>query len=143
MPIEIRGTPRRPEVRLGDEFVGSPEYKALYSAYEEVRELDGGPITLVEEAGETVLAGRQALVEYVLAEGKRGLSIQRYKGLGEMNAEELWETTMNPATRSLLQVRLEDEEVAENIFTTLMGDAVEPRRHGLVVRAAPVRERAE
>jgi DNA gyrase subunit B len=126
-------------VRLGEDFVGSPEYKALYSAYEEVRELDAAPITLLEEGGQTQLEGRQALVEYVLAEGKRGLSIQRYKGLGEMNAEELWETTMNPETRTLLQVRLEDEEVAENIFTTLMGDAVEPRRQFIEENALNVR----
>jgi DNA gyrase subunit B len=127
------------EVRLGDEFVGSPEYKALYSAYEEFRELDAGPVTLVEGDGEKRLEGRRALVEYILAEGKRGLSIQRYKGLGEMNAEELWETTMNPVTRTLLQVRLEDEEVAENIFTTLMGDAVEPRRLFIEENALNVR----
>jgi DNA gyrase subunit B len=127
------------EVRLGDEFVGSPEYKALYSAYEEFREVDAGPITLVETGGEALLEGRRALVAYILAEGKRGLSIQRYKGLGEMNAEELWQTTMNPVTRTLLQVRLEDEEVAENIFTTLMGDAVEPRRQFIEENALNVR----
>jgi DNA gyrase subunit B len=126
------------EVRLGDQFVGSPEYKALYSAYEEFRELDAPPITVLD-GGETVLSSRQALVEHILAEGKRGLTIQRYKGLGEMNAEELWETTMNPATRTLLQVRLEDEEVAENIFTTLMGDAVEPRRQFIEENALNVR----
>jgi DNA gyrase subunit B len=127
------------EVRLGDEFVGSPEYKAIYSAYEEFRELDAGPITLIEDGGETRLESRQALVEHILAEGKRGMSIQRYKGLGEMNAGELWETTMNPETRTLLQVRLEDEEVAENIFTTLMGDAVEPRRLFIEENALNVR----
>jgi DNA gyrase subunit B len=127
------------EIRLGDEFVASPEYKAVYSAYEEFRELDAGPITLVEPGGEIRLETRQALVEYILTEGKRGLSIQRYKGLGEMNAGELWETTMNPETRTLLQIRLEDEEVAENIFTTLMGDAVEPRRLFIEENALNVR----
>jgi DNA gyrase subunit B len=126
------------EVRLGHDFVGSPEYKALYSAYEDVRELDKPPLVVVD-GGETVLQSREALHQHIMAEGKRGLSIQRYKGLGEMNAEELWETTMNPETRTLLQIRLEDEEVAENIFTTLMGDAVEPRRLFIEENALNVR----
>ena len=126
------------EVRLGHDFVGSPEYKALYSAYEDVRELDKPPLVVVD-GGETVLQSREAFLQHIMAEGKRGLSIQRYKGLGEMNAEELWETTMNPETRTLLQIRLEDEEVAENIFTTLMGDAVEPRRLFIEENALNVR----
>jgi DNA gyrase subunit B len=126
------------EVRLGDSFVGSPEYKALYSAFEEFREMDRPPIVVVD-GGETTLPSREALVRHILAEGKRGLTISRYKGLGEMNAEELWETTMNPATRTLLQIRLEDDEVAENIFTTLMGDAVEPRRQFIEDNALNVR----
>jgi DNA gyrase subunit B len=82
----------------------------------------------VIDGGERVVKDRDELLAHVLAEGKKGLAISRYKGLGEMNADELWETTMNPEKRTLLQVRLEDDEVAENIFTTLMGDAVEPRR---------------
>ena len=126
------------EVRLGHDFVGSPEYKALYSAYEDVRELDKPPLVVVD-GGETTLPSREALLQHIMAEGKRGLSIQRYKGLGEMNADELWETTMNPDTRTLLQIRLEDEEVAENIFTTLMGDAVEPRRLFIEENALNVR----
>jgi DNA gyrase subunit B len=115
------------EVRVGDAFVTSPEYRALYSAYEEFRDLDQPPVTVLD-GGETVVASREALVNHIMTEGKKGLSISRYKGLGEMNAEQLWESTMDPSTRRLLQVRLEDDEVAENIFTTLMGDAVEPRR---------------
>jgi DNA gyrase subunit B len=126
------------EVRLGHDFVGSPEYKALYSAFEDVRELDKPPLVVVD-GGETVLQSREGFLQHFMAEGKRGLSIQRYKGLGEMNAEELWETTMNPQTRTLLQIRLEDEEVAENIFTTLMGDAVEPRRLFIEENALNVR----
>ncbi|MCM2254346.1 MAG: DNA topoisomerase (ATP-hydrolyzing) subunit B [Vicinamibacteria bacterium] len=123
--------------RIAAAFVVSPEYKALYSAYDEFRAFDG-PLTVVD-GGEKELSGRQALVELVLAEGKRGVTISRYKGLGEMNAEELWETTMNPETRTLLQVRLEDEEVTENIFTTLMGDAVEPRRQFIEENALNVK----
>jgi DNA gyrase subunit B len=130
------GHPR--EVRVGDDFVGSAEYRALYSAYEEIRELDQPPLTVVD-GGETTVPSREALVEHILAEGKKGVTISRYKGLGEMNAEELWETTMDPATRTLLQVRLEDDEVAENIFTTLMGDAVEPRRQFIEENALNVR----
>jgi len=126
------------EVRLGDDFVGSPEYKALYSTYEEFRSLDR-PDLVVVDGGETHVAGREKLLEHFLAEGKRGLTISRYKGLGEMNAEELWETTMNTETRTLLQVRLGDDEVAENMFTTLMGDAVEPRRQFIEENALNVR----
>ena len=126
------------EVRVGDEFVTAPEYKALYSAYDEFRELDQGPLVVVD-GGETPVANREALLSLFLAEGQRGVAIQRYKGLGEMNADQLWESTMDPATRRLLQVRLEDDEVAENIFTTLMGDAVEPRRQFIEENALTVR----
>jgi len=126
------------EARVGDGFVSSAEYKALYSAYEELRELDQPPLAVVD-GGETAVDGRDALLNLFLAEGQRGVSIQRYKGLGEMNAEQLWESTMDPVTRRLLQVRLEDDEVAENIFTTLMGDAVEPRRLFIEENALNVR----
>jgi DNA gyrase subunit B len=129
---------------VGEAFVASPEYKALYAAYEEYRELDKGVLTVVETPGkgapaETPVSSPAELVAYFQGQGKQGLSIQRYKGLGEMNPEQLWETTMNPASRTLLQVRLEDEEVAENLFTTLMGDAVEPRRQFIEENALNVR----
>ncbi len=136
--LKIGGNGHPREVVVGDEFVGSAEYKALYSAYEEIREVDQPPLTVVD-GGETVVPSREALVAHILAEGKKGITISRYKGLGEMNADELWETTMDPATRTLLQVRLEDDEVAENIFTTLMGDAVEPRRQFIEENALNVR----
>ena len=68
------------------------------------------------------------LLDAVLVAGRKGLTINRYKGLGEMNAEQLWETTLDPDNRELLQVKVEDADVTDEIFTRLMGDVVEPRR---------------
>ena len=79
-------------------------------------------------------------MDAVLESAKKGLTVSRYKGLGEMNPETLWETTMNPATRRLLQVRVEDAVEADEIFTILMGDAVEPRRLFIEANALNVSE---
>ena len=88
-----------------------------------VEEADGG-----KEAKVEIVNTMASLIDYVIGAGKKGYTVQRYKGLGEMNPEQLWETTMNPEKRTLLQVRIEDVVAADAIFTTLMGDQVEPRR---------------
>jgi len=121
----------RARIDLGTlEILSSHEYKLLLQAYRLVED-----ICLVESAvisGETmqdsVVESRQGLLEFFLARAKKGQYIQRYKGLGEMNPGQLWETTMDPDKRVLLQVKIEDAVEADEIFTVLMGDQVEPRR---------------
>ena len=80
------------------------------------------------KVADVTLQSLDELVDYFISAGKKGVAINRYKGLGEMNQEQLWETTMDPGIRTLLQVRAEDHTEADLMFTTLMGDQVEPRR---------------
>lgn len=117
------------EVRtFSPELFASAEYEGLYETHEKLRDLDRPPFLLIGERGEVQIPSKDQLLEHVLDLGKRNTVIQRYKGLGEMNPEQLWETTMNPETRTLLQVRIEDAVEADQIFTILMGEQVEPRR---------------
>jgi DNA gyrase subunit B len=111
-----------------ENFVTSPEFRELQSLSPAMQGLNGPDYTIREKGEEKTFTNTGKLVHYVLELGKKGLAIQRYKGLGEMNPEQLWQTTMDPGKRTFLQVTIEDSVKADEIFTILMGDAVEPRR---------------
>ena len=160
------GYPRRHT--LSADFLTGSDYRALAAAYREVRNFLEGPFDVTasgavqEESEEEAPAapaeaatdvrprsrGREervtlpdidALVQYFIEAGNKGIAINRYKGLGEMNPETLWSTTMNPEDRTLLQVRAEDHAEADLMFTTLMGDQVEPRRRFIEENALDVK----
>jgi DNA gyrase subunit B len=104
------------------------EFQKSVELHNILEERLAAPFTFGENGTSEQINTREALLERVLAMAKKDLTIQRYKGLGEMNPEQLWETTMNPEKRTLLQVKIDDAVETDQIFTVLMGDAVEPRR---------------
>ncbi len=114
---------------LSDSLTKIPEYRRLMSLKEKFEEFNGSGFRVRHENGEEVdIQSYDRILDYVLMAGKKGYQIQRYKGLGEMNPDQLWETTMNPENRTLLQVRIDDMVAADEIFTILMGSQVEERR---------------
>ena len=117
------------EYLLGEDVVSTGEFRQLATLYPHVRSLSGGRIEVVASSGVTTLASREEVLDHLLEVGRKGVTIQRYKGLGEMNPDQLWETTMDQNNRSLLQVKIDDEIAADEMFTVLMGDSVEPRRN--------------
>ncbi|MGH8278964.1 MAG: toprim domain-containing protein, partial [Gammaproteobacteria bacterium] len=126
------------EKLLHREFFASGEYRSIAEMAGQLDGLigNGARVTRGEHSLD-VVSFKQA-VNWLMDEAKRGQTIQRYKGLGEMNPEQLWETTMNPETRRLLKVRIEDARSADDVFTMLMGDAVEPRREFIEKNALAV-----
>ena len=124
--LDLGGT-----MEVGRTLFYSPEYMVAMTQLQRLSSLMGGDICVSNrESGETVHTASNIfeLFEAVMSDGKKGINIQRYKGLGEMNPDQLWETTMDPEQRTLLQVTIDDAENADDIFTLLMGEEVEPRR---------------
>lgn len=116
------------KTKIGVELLLSPEYRELKKISDGFSEIGKGPFKVLHNGKTQGLNNLGEVRRYVMKEGGEGQMIQRYKGLGEMNPEQLWETTMNPETRTLLQVTVEDAVEADEIFTVLMGDQVAPRR---------------
>jgi DNA gyrase subunit B len=127
------------EARLLDgQVLRSGEARRLAQHTDTLQEVYDTPARLIRKDREQLIHGPLELLAAILQEGEKGLTLQRYKGLGEMNPEQLWETTLDPAARTLLQVRIEDVAEADDIFTKLMGDVVEPRREFIQQNALSV-----
>jgi len=133
----VNGVPRR--TTLSHELLTSPRFQRLRRLAVDLKSLGGAPYTLTDEKDWEEQQGTlEGSLDLLMDRGRKGVSVQRYKGLGEMNPEQLWETTMDPTTRTLLQVRIEDAVAADQIFTLLMGDDVSPRRDFIMENALAV-----
>jgi DNA gyrase subunit B len=113
---------------LDDLLLHAADARRLAERSKELAEVFSGPASFMRKDKSTIVRGPIDLFNAVMDAGRKGLSIQRYKGLGEMNAEQLWETTLDANARTLLQVKVSHADDADDMFTRLMGDLVEPRR---------------
>jgi len=127
------------KVILDTNFLTSPEFRELVNLYTVVQDLGEPPYKVHIKTELKEIENSRELFELIMTTAKKGLSIQRYKGLGEMNPQQLWETTMDPEKRTLLQVAIQDSIQADEIFTILMGDQVEPRKEFITTHALEAR----
>ena len=137
--LEVEKKDADKKLSLNWEFLSAVEWQRLFELSAEMAPLEKPPFTIRENGNVVSVHSREELLNYVLALGKKNLTIQRYKGLGEMNPEQLWSTTMDPETRTLMKVSIDDAVQTDVIFTILMGDAVEPRRRFIEENALNVR----
>ena len=121
------------------DLISSADYKRLLDLYRRVRDYDKPPFIIATNGTQLTIEDRRELLEHVMALGKKAFTVQRFKGLGEMNPDQLWQTTMDAEQRVLLQVKVEDHVEADSIFTVLMGDVVEPRRQFIEDNALDVK----
>lgn len=135
----VAGNGGQKVLKVTHDLVGSADFRELQKSSPSSLGLGRPPYKLKIRDEESTCVSSKELVQTILEAGKKGMSIQRYKGLGEMNPGQLWDTTMNPETRSLMQVTLEDVTGVDEIFTILMGDEVEPRRNFIQQHALEVR----
>jgi len=121
------------------ELVSSADYARLHALHQQLGGGDAGPFILRKNGEASQIATIEGLLSRLLEDGAKGLGLQRYKGLGEMNPEQLWQTTMDPERRTLLQVKVDDAIAADTMFATLMGDQVEPRKEFIIENALEAR----
>jgi DNA gyrase subunit B len=133
----LRGVPDGPHI-IDSSVIRSAEARALHSKRDELLDKFLGHGDLVSKEKSFKITGPISLFESIMELGKKGVSMQRYKGLGEMNPEQLWETTLDPNVRTLLQVKERHVGEAKELFSTLMGDVVEPRREFIQKNALKV-----
>lgn len=137
--VEVTSVLKTKKFKISNHFVDSTEYADLINHYAGIKIYLNSKFEIKTEKEEEKFNTLNDFVEHVITTGKQGAYIQRYKGLGEMNPDQLWETTMNPENRTLMQVKIEDTIDADQVFSVLMGDAVEPRREFVESNALNVR----
>ncbi|MBT3387383.1 MAG: DNA topoisomerase (ATP-hydrolyzing) subunit B [Desulfobacula sp.] len=131
-------------LRVGREILATNDYQRMLKRFEKIKLFNKPPFSISSKQSDAQIKKEfnfydiDSLFEFIMSEAKKGINIQRYKGLGEMNADQLWETTMNPEKRNMLRVEIEDAEKADEIFTLLMGEEVEPRRNFIQKHALEV-----